>query len=360
MNIPEKWAYPAVMIGVAGHASSEFFAKLGGVAGPETSVWRYLLGGFGLILWALWDRDSRDLITPLRREGLNILWLSGMGVTVTYLFFHWALDYATVIQVATVTTTIPIFVGLANWVLNGVRPGPVKMVTGALAVLGIAVLLTDGALAALAGDAGELPGILLATGCAALGLVLRGSGPAGDGAAWRAQDHRADDDDRRHRPVAAGRHRLGDLGEPRDHRRETGAGGVVADHAGAHEHHGDAAHVVRRAVGGAGHHPRVLPVLSQADHRGIAGHRDPRRLAHGAAGAGDRPRHRLRPGRALLAASARTLARDERAGCSRHPRPLVNPAAPRDETAWTRCCFPSVTAIRRRRWRGSCCRRAGA
>ena len=169
MNIPEKWAYPAVMIGVAGHASSEFFAKLGGVAGPETSVWRYLLGGFGLILWALWDRDSRDLITPLRREGLNILWLSVMGVTVTYLFFHWALDYATVIQVATVTTTIPIFVGLANWVLNGVHPGPVKMVTGALAVLGIAVLLTDGALAALAGDAGELPGILLATGCAALG-----------------------------------------------------------------------------------------------------------------------------------------------------------------------------------------------
>jgi drug/metabolite transporter (DMT)-like permease len=168
MNIPEKWAYPAVMIGVAGHASSEFFAKLGGVAGPETSVWRYLLGGFGLILWALWDRDSRDLLTPLRQEGLNILWLSIMGVTVTYLFFHWALDYATVIQVATVTTTIPIFVGLANWLVNGVNPGTVKMITGALAVLGIAVLLTDGALDALAGGTGTLPGVLLATGCAAL------------------------------------------------------------------------------------------------------------------------------------------------------------------------------------------------
>jgi len=168
MNIPEKWAYPAVMIGVAGHASSEFFAKLGGVAGPETSVWRYLLGGFGLILWALWDRDSRDLLTPLREEGLNILWLSIMGVTVTYLFFHWALDYATVIQVATVTTTIPIFVGLANWLVNGVNPGTVKMITGALAVLGIAVLLTDGALDALAGGTGTLPGVLLATGCAAL------------------------------------------------------------------------------------------------------------------------------------------------------------------------------------------------
>lgn len=170
MNIPEKWAYPAVLIGVAGHASSEFFAKLGGVGGPETSVWRYLLGGLGLILWALWNRDTRDLITPLRQEGFTILWLSVVGVSVTYLFFHWALDYATVIQVATVTTTIPVFVALANWTVNRVYPGTVKIVTGMIAVLGIAVMLTDGALSALtAGGAGTLPGILLATGCAALG-----------------------------------------------------------------------------------------------------------------------------------------------------------------------------------------------
>ncbi len=170
MNIPERWAYLAVLIGVAGHASSEFFAKLGGVGGPETSVWRYLLGGLGLILWALSNRETRDLITPLRQEGFTILWLSLIGVSITYLFFHWALDYATVIQVATVTTTIPIFVALANWTVNRVHPGAVKIVTGAIATLGIVVLLTDGALTALtAGGAGTLPGVLLATGCAALG-----------------------------------------------------------------------------------------------------------------------------------------------------------------------------------------------
>lgn len=169
MNIPERWAYPAVMIGVAGHASSEFFAKLSGVTGPEASVWRYLLGGFGLILWALWDRDSRDLITPLRREGLNITWLSVMGVTITYLFFHWALDYATVIQVATVTTTIPIFVALANWIVNGIRPGQVKIVTGGLAMLGIVLLLTDGAIDALSGDGRTIIGVVMAMVCAAMG-----------------------------------------------------------------------------------------------------------------------------------------------------------------------------------------------
>ena len=142
---------------------------LSGVSGPETSVWRYLLGGFGLIVWALLDRDSRDLWTPLRAEGLRLVWLSFFGVTLTYLAFHWALDYATVIQVATVVTTIPIFVGLANWAINGVRPSQVKIVTGLLAVAGVALLLTDGALDTLAGEARELWGVLLAVACAALG-----------------------------------------------------------------------------------------------------------------------------------------------------------------------------------------------
>ncbi|NBB97035.1 MAG: EamA family transporter [Alphaproteobacteria bacterium] len=171
MTIPARWAYAAVMIGVLGHASTEFFAKLSGVAGPETSVWRYLLGGFGLVIWAMCDPRSRDLVTPMRQEGWNILWLSATGVTVTYLFFHWALDYATVIQVATLTATIPIWVGMANWVLNGVRPGTVKFVTAALAMLGIVLLLTDGALDTLAGDGNTLWGILLALGCAALGSL---------------------------------------------------------------------------------------------------------------------------------------------------------------------------------------------
>lgn len=169
MKIAERWAYPAVMVGVAGHASSEFFAKLSGVAGPEASVWRYLLGGFGLVLWALWDRDSRNLLAPLRTEGLRILALSFFGVTLTYLAFHWALDYATVIQVATVTTTIPIFVALADWMVNGRRPSTVKIVTGVMATLAVALLLTDGALNALAGTGHTLWGVLLAMACAAMG-----------------------------------------------------------------------------------------------------------------------------------------------------------------------------------------------
>ena len=169
MNIPARWAYLAVFIGVTGHASSEFFAVLTGISGPEVSVWRYLIGGAGLVLWALSRADSRDLITPLREEGWYLVVLSLVGVSLAYLAFHWALDYASVIQVATFVTTIPIWVGLTNLWVNKQPFTMVKIVTGTLAVLGIALLVTDGYLGSLTGERNSLIGILLATFCASVG-----------------------------------------------------------------------------------------------------------------------------------------------------------------------------------------------
>lgn len=170
MTLTPRVALLATFIGVLGHASSEFFAVLSGISGAEVSVWRYLIGGAGLVVWALLTPASRDLISPLREDGLRLVVLSFFGVTLTYLAFHWALDFATVIQVATVVTTIPIFVAFANWVINGIAPGPVKLITGALAVLGVALLITDGALESLAGDGqGTFFGVILAVICAALG-----------------------------------------------------------------------------------------------------------------------------------------------------------------------------------------------
>lgn len=179
------------MIGVAGHASSEFFAKLGGAAGPETSVWRYLLGGFGLILWALWDRDSRELITPLRQEGLNILGLSIMGVTVANLFFHSALDYATVIQVATVTSTI--------W--------GVLLATGCAALGSFYGVLVKPVMARHGGP--RIIALTMTIGCIGLWLLVGSA--------------------------------LGDLDEPGQHRRHIRACSMVAVEVGDPEHHHHAA-----------------------------------------------------------------------------------------------------------------------
>jgi drug/metabolite transporter (DMT)-like permease len=165
-------AYLAAFVGVLGHASSEFVARIiannAPISGPEISVWRFFLGGLGLVAVAMLFPASRDLAAPLRKHGVTLVLFSLFGVAGAYLFFHWALDYATVPQVATVVTTIPIFVGLVNLHANKVAIGMAKIISGLGAVAGVAFLFTDGAVLALAGDAANLIGIVMAIVCAIL------------------------------------------------------------------------------------------------------------------------------------------------------------------------------------------------
>ena len=161
-------AYLAVFLGVCGHASSEFFSVLSGLKGPELSVWRFLLGGFGLIILALIFPNSRNLLEPFHDYGLQLIWLSILGISLGYLFFHWSLDFATVPQVATMVTTIPIFVGLANLWLNKQPFSWPKIISGVSTMVGVALLITDGYLAKLAGSGESFIGIFMAMGCAAV------------------------------------------------------------------------------------------------------------------------------------------------------------------------------------------------
>ena len=158
-------AYLAVLLGVAGHASTEFVAVLSGVAGPVLSVWRFLLGGIGLMILALIFPASRNLLEPFKTDGLKLIWLSILGVALGYLLFHWSLDFATVPQVATMVTTIPICVGLVNLIINKQVLSGAKIVSGLCAMLGVALLVTDGYLTALAGVAKNLIGVMMALGC---------------------------------------------------------------------------------------------------------------------------------------------------------------------------------------------------
>ena len=160
-------AYAAVLVGVAGAATSEFVSVLSGLAGPEISVWRFTLGGAALVGTALVFRGSRDLITPLKRDGVRIVAISILGVTIAYLAFHWSLDYASVPQVATLVTAIPVFVAITASVVDGKPIGGVKIATGLLALSGAALLITDGYLAELAGARRNLFGMVLVLICAA-------------------------------------------------------------------------------------------------------------------------------------------------------------------------------------------------
>lgn len=160
-------AYLAVFVGVLGHASTEFFATLSGIGGPELSVWRFLMGSLGLVGIAILFPASRNLIEPLRAHWGRLILLSLLGVTLGYLLFHWSLDFATVPQVATLVTAIPIFVGVINLLINQQKLTTAKIASGICALLGISLLITDGYMAKLAGSADSLVGVMLALGCAA-------------------------------------------------------------------------------------------------------------------------------------------------------------------------------------------------
>lgn len=162
-------AYLLCFIGVCGHASSEFVAKIADTPGPEFSVWRFMIGGACLvILTQLWP-GARDLITPLRRDGVKIVLLSCFGMALGQLIFHWALDFTSVVQVATIVTAIPIFFVLADWVINRTPVTRPKMVSGVGAFIAVILLMTNGAGLSTTGD--DLIGTAMALMCGALGGV---------------------------------------------------------------------------------------------------------------------------------------------------------------------------------------------
>ncbi|MCP4579629.1 MAG: EamA family transporter [Deltaproteobacteria bacterium] len=168
MGLWHKYAflsYIAVFVAVTGHASSEFVSVLCRVSGPELSVWRFLLGSAGLIILSLFLPSTRNLLEPLRQEAIKLILLSFWGVSFCYLMFHWSLDYATVPQVATTVTMVPIFVGLLNLWINRQPFTPAKILTGLCALVGVSLLITDGYLAKLATSTNNLTGMAMALAC---------------------------------------------------------------------------------------------------------------------------------------------------------------------------------------------------
>ena len=161
-SITASLAYLIVFLSVLGHGSSEYFSVLTGFEGPAASVWRFSLGSIGLIAVMIVTGRLQKLTASLRQDALKLIPLSLFGVTLAYLSFHISLDYASIVQVGTIVTTIPLLVGLANFVINKTPIPLPRILTGIAAAFGVALLLTDGYLAQLAGDARALIGMGLA------------------------------------------------------------------------------------------------------------------------------------------------------------------------------------------------------
>ena len=167
--MPPWTAYLLCFIGVCGHASSEFVAKIADTPGPEFSVWRFMLGGACLVLLSLSWPGQRDLIGPLRENGLRIAALACLGMALGQLVFHWALDFTSVVQVATIVTGIPIFFVLFDRMVNGTPLTRPKMVSGVGAFVAVVLLMTEGAGLSATGE--DLIGTLMALACGALGAL---------------------------------------------------------------------------------------------------------------------------------------------------------------------------------------------
>ena len=164
-------AYISAFLGMCGHASSEFFVKLSGVSGIEVTVWRFGIGGLALLLLSLINPKSRNLISPLKTDFLPIVSLSIFGMSLGQFLFHWALDYASVVQVATMITIMPIVVVFVAKFIEGTNITPPKIISGIGAVLGCIFLLTDGYLEKLGGSGHSLIGINLTIGAAIIGAI---------------------------------------------------------------------------------------------------------------------------------------------------------------------------------------------
>ncbi len=164
-------AYLACFVGVCGHASSEFVAKIAATPGPEFSVWRFMIGGVLLIcLTQVWP-GARDIVTPLRKDGIRIVFVCALMMSVSQLIFHWSLDFTSIVQVATVVTAIPIFYVITDWVINGVPLTRPKMISGIGAFIGVVLLLTNGFEAEVGFQGDDLIGTLMALTCGIMGGV---------------------------------------------------------------------------------------------------------------------------------------------------------------------------------------------
>ena len=75
------WAYSAAFLGVFGHATSEFFSVYSGSERPEVSVWRFTIGGAALLVVALVQKESRNLLRPVFKNPFLVIPLAVFGMS---------------------------------------------------------------------------------------------------------------------------------------------------------------------------------------------------------------------------------------------------------------------------------------
>ena len=79
---------------------------------------------------ALIQKESRSLLQPVSEKPFLVIPLAVFGMSMAQLVFHWSLDFASVVQVATIVTTMPILVVVVDRIINKSLVSAPKMVSG--------------------------------------------------------------------------------------------------------------------------------------------------------------------------------------------------------------------------------------
>ena len=82
------WTYSAAFLGVFSHVTYEFFSVYSGLDGPEVSVWRFTIGGAALLVVALIQIESRNLLHVVFEKPFLVIPLSVFGMSTAQLVFH--------------------------------------------------------------------------------------------------------------------------------------------------------------------------------------------------------------------------------------------------------------------------------
>ena len=131
------WAYSAAFLGVFGHATSEFFSVYSGLKGPEVSDWRFTTGVAALLVVALIQKESRNLLQLVFEKPFLLFPLAIFGMSMAQLVFHWCLDFASEVQIATIVATMPILVAVVDRIINKSPVSALKIASGIGAFIGL-------------------------------------------------------------------------------------------------------------------------------------------------------------------------------------------------------------------------------
>ena len=86
---------------------------------------------------ALIQIESRNLLHAFFEKPFLVFPLSVFGISMTQLVFHWSLDFASLVQVATIVTTMPILVLVVDRIINKSPVSAPKIAIGIGAFIGL-------------------------------------------------------------------------------------------------------------------------------------------------------------------------------------------------------------------------------